>query len=696
MIDNLSCQDLRRRLKTLESELQRSREEKASLDSILDAFIEGSQSVLKYQGFTDTARSLFELCKKQIGARSGYVALLSENGTENEVLFLDSDELPGTVNSELPMPMPDLRAPVYTCAEPAYHNDFKHSEWMKFMSHGDINLKNVMLAPLVHDGKVVGLLGLANKSCDFDARDARIASTFGKLAAIALREANREVEHERLTTAIEQAGESIAITGPDGTIQYVNPAFVRVTGYSQEEAIGHNPHILKSGDHDQFFYGDLWRTILSGKRWTGRFINRRKDGVLYTSECAISPVKDRDGGILNFVWISRDISNEVELEKRMAQAQKMEALGTLAGGIAHDFNNILSGIIGYGEIMEMFSLPRDSKAQKPLGQMLKAAYRARDLVQQILTFSRQSEHEKKPMFVTVVIKEALKLIRVSLPTTISIDSHLAADWDTVRADATQIHQLIMNLCTNAAQSMTEKGGTLRVSLVRHRHIPDQDPCLAELAAGDYLQIDVADTGMGIPANIMERIFDPYFTTKEKGHGTGLGLSVVKGIVLDHGGGITVQSEVGVGTTFRVYLPSAAGQPEDHSLPLQATMPSGEGSILLVDDEVDLIDMGKVLLHSLGYRVVATHSSTEALEIFRRDPNGFHLVITDQTMPRMTGLELAREIRGVRPEIPIILCSGYSPQITPANLQSIGIRAFLRKPFSSLRLAQLVNQVRTQA
>jgi len=500
-----------------------------------------------------------------------------------------------------------------------------------------------------------------------------------------------EEERIRLVTAIEQAVESVVITDRDGTIQYVNPAFESIAGYARKEAVGQNPRTIKSGKHPKEFYEDLWNTITSGKVWRGHFINKKKNGTLYEEEATISPIKNISGEIINFVAVKRDVTEEIKLEDKLRQAQKMEAIGTLAGGIAHDFNNILSAIMGYTELAE-YETPEGSNTRDKLKEVLKAAHRAKDLVRQILTFSRQGNQEQKPMQINHIIKEALKLLRASLPTTIEIQQNIELDTGIIKADPTQIHQVLMNLCTNAAHAMNNKGGVLEVG-VRNVELEKKDMGLGSphVPPGHYVRLSVRDTGHGMSAEIVDRIFDPYFTTKEKGEGTGLGLAVVHGIVKSYGGIITVDSEIGKGSTFNIYLPAIERKIEEEKGAKEA-IPKGHQRILFVDDEPSLVDIGRKMLGHLGHEVIVRTSSLEALEAFRNNPERFDLVITDKTMPQMTGFDLARELKQIRTDIPIILCTGFSDTTDSDEAKAMGISGLVMKPIVMREMAKVIKRV----
>jgi signal transduction histidine kinase/DNA-binding response OmpR family regulator len=388
--------------------------------------------------------------------------------------------------------------------------------------------------------------------------------------------------------------------------------------------------------------------------------------------------------------LSRIEEGEAErrvLERHLRQSQKMEAIGTLASGIAHDFNNILGAVIGYAELAQL-NTPMESKSRKSIEMVLTAGARAKELVEQILAFSRQSEEERKPVQIDDVLQEVLKFMRASLPATIEIRKDIDSDIENIMADPVQIQQVLMNLCTNALHAMRDRGGVLDVKLTSVNLGYDDTDLLTDLKPGPYVKVAVSDTGHGMDEATLAKIFDPYFTTKEKGVGTGLGLSVVHGIVKKHGGAIRVQSEPGKGATFDLYFPAVSKEVSpDARLPEE--MPTGSESILLVDDEEVLADMGKEMLEYLGYGVETRTSSVDALRLFSADPFRFDLVITDMTMPNMTGDKLAMEIRKIRADIPVVICTGYSERLLEERFKVIGISAFVMKPILMDKLARAV-------
>jgi PAS domain S-box-containing protein len=505
-----------------------------------------------------------------------------------------------------------------------------------------------------------------------------------------------EAEKIRLSAAIEQTSEVVVITDKNGRIQYVNPAFSIKTGYSRAEAIGQNPRILKSGEHDREFYEKMWTTLLEGRAWNGQLINRKKDGTRFWEDATISPVCDGEGQITNFLAVKRDISKEKSLERQLQQAMKMEAIGTLSGGIAHDFNNILSVMIGYGQ-MAKGRLEIDDPARTDIDQVLQAGDRAVDLVKQILTFSRQDTQEQfKPLSVQYLIKEVLKLLRSSLPMTIELDHSIQHDCSPILADSSQIHQVLMNLCTNAKQAIGGKYGRITVNLseIQISEENDKIACLLH-GPGNYVDLEVSDTGSGMDRKLQERIFEPFFTTKAKDHGTGLGLAVVHGIVKKHGGEIVVDSAVGQGTTFHVYFPVQKVRTDvvQECVELEHGA-GGNERIMVVDDESKIADVFQRMLGKLGYKVTIFTDSIEAASAFRKNPDGYDVVLTDMTMPKMTGAELAREVLALRPALPVIMTTGFSEIIDMEKAKRIGIKEFLLKPVKKEQLSEVVRKVLT--
>lgn len=519
--------------------------------------------------------------------------------------------------------------------------------------------------------------------------DGRVSMIVEQLQDITERREN-EAELRRLASAIHHVAETIVITDNMGNIKYANPSFELTTGYRCSDVIGKNPNILKSGNQDENFYKDLWQTITSGETWYGRMVNRKKDGSLFTEDASISPVIDEMGRIIEFVAVKRDITNELNLEAQLFQSQKMEAIGALAGGIAHDFNNILFPMIGYGEMLQM-DLPEDSALQDFVLEILRASKRAKALVQQILAFSRQSDHEKSVVRLQSILNEVIRFSRASLPSTIKVKTSLDKKCRPVLADPTQIHQVAMNLMTNAFHAMEENGGELGISL-REVFIEEDMMPVSPLPSGYYAHLSISDTGCGIAPSIQEKIFNPYFTTKEKGKGTGIGLAVVHGIVKSHGGTIEMTSEVGKGTTFDIFLPCMKEDNREIHRDTVIPLSGGDERILVVDDEEPIARMHRQMLERFGYSVTIRTSSIEALQLFKDNPERFDLVITDMTMPGMTGDQFSMEIRKIRPSIPIIICTGFSEKINEDIARSMGIDGYVFKPVLQSEMIAMIKSV----
>ena len=475
-----------------------------------------------------------------------------------------------------------------------------------------------------------------------------------------------------LHQAVEQSVESIAIIGLDRRVEYVNPAMEKIFGISSSAFIGQQPLLANTAGVSP---DTIWETLSGGSTWSG-CITGEKHKVVFSIEVSITPIRDETGHIHSFLQIGRDITRELQLEAQLRQVQKMEAIGTLAGGIAHDFNNILSGILGYTELVSR-SIDEKTETFLYVQEILYGITRARNLVSQIMAFSRQSEQELRPISPKYILKEALKFLRASLPSTIEINEHIESE-SYIIGEATQLHQIIMNLCTNAGYAMREHGGTLSIELTDIDIDSDFSNIHPDAAVGQNIKLSITDTGCGMPPRVLEHIFDPFFTTKPVGEGTGLGLSVVHGIVKKFGGIITVNSEEGRGTSFSIYIPVTVLM----SPPTQADIPGISGGterIMMIDDEPSIIGIGKLHLEKLGYTVHGFTDSRTALESFQKNPDDYDIVITDYTMPHITGYDLTKELHKIKPDIPIIICSGYFSTEMENNAKSAGIFMLLKKP-----------------
>ena len=469
-----------------------------------------------------------------------------------------------------------------------------------------------------------------------------------------------------------------------GTIIDCNRGLSEMTGYTVTELIGMDGLLLIA----EASRDSVMHNIVSGNEKPYEAKGLRKNGETYPIriEARNIPYKGKNVRTTEF----RDITEEKNMEERIRQSQKMESIGTLAGGIAHDFNNLLFPIAGYTELL-MEDIPEDSPLRNSLNAIYKSTLRAKELVKQILAFSRHESNEIKLMRMQPVIKEALKLIRSTIPTSIEIEHSIDRNCGPIKADPTQIHQVVMNLATNAYHAMEDTGGELKVRL-EEINLGAQDVTGPDMEPGLYACLTVADTGTGIEETIREKIFDPYFTTKERGKGTGMGLSVIHGIVKSIGGSIQMDSQLGRGTEFRVYLPIETSALAPSESQTWEKLQLGTEHILLVDDEDAIVTMEKQILERLGYSVVPRTSSLEALEAFRANPDQYDLVITDMTMPNMTGDKLASELVKIRSDIPILLCTGFSEKIPELKAETLGIRGILMKPIVMQKLSEKIREI----
>ncbi|MEW6672967.1 MAG: ATP-binding protein [Thermodesulfobacteriota bacterium] len=484
------------------------------------------------------------------------------------------------------------------------------------------------------------------------------------------------------------------------TIVQCNPAAERMFGFKMAELIGQSTEILHVNRQAYEEFAALGMPTLEKEGiFRGAYRMKKKNGSILDTEHTVSTIDESygwRGGVVSIVHdvTARKFAEEErgKLQAQLMQTQKMEAIGTLAGGIAHDFNNILSAVIGYTELAQI-KLEPESEVRDDLKAVLTAGERAKELVRQILAFSRQAQKEKMPVQTGLIVKEALKLIRSSLPTTIEIRQNILSK-SVILSDPTEFHQIVMNLCTNAAYAMREKGGILEITLTDVKLDSNFSSTHLEIQPGAYQKLTVSDTGHGIKPEVLNRIFDPFFTTKPKDEGTGLGLSVVHGIVKDCGGTITVYSELDEGSTFNLYFPIIEGKAEEKQGE-HVNIPTGIERILVVDDDKAIVDITQKNLTSLGYEVKVRTSSLEALELFKAMPDKFDLVITDMTMSQMTGDHLASEMMKIRPDVPVILCTGFSENITREKSETIGIKAFLVKPLLKQEMAHTIRMVLDQ-
>ncbi len=499
-----------------------------------------------------------------------------------------------------------------------------------------------------------------------------------------------DAEYKRLMAAIEQVGEAILMTDAQGIIQFVNPAFKQTTGYNREEVVGRNPRFLKSGVQDELFYRSLWDTISSGRTWEGRMVNKRKDGTLYTEESTISPVRDASGRIVNYVAVKRDITDHLRLAAQFQQVQKMEAVGLLAGGVAHDYNNMLSVILGYTEL----ALNKVDPAQllhADLEEIYKAAIRSTDITRQLLAFARKQTITPVVLDLNQAVESMLKMLRRLIGEDIDLVWLPEVGLCPIKMDPVQVDQILANLCVNARDAIADVG---QVIIETGNVVFDETYCAnhAGFVAGEYVLLAVSDNGWGMDKEILNQIFEPFFTSKGEGQGTGLGLSTVYGVVKQNNGFINVYSEPGKGTTFKIYLPRYMDQATDIMREKSAEIPLGRGeTVLVVEDEPALLMMAKMMLEKVGYRVLTAGKPSEAIGLAEEHAREIHLVITDVVMPEMNGRELAERLQSLYPSMKILFMSGYTTDvIAHRGVLDEGVN-FITKPFSMKDMAVKVQE-----
>jgi len=556
-------------------------------------------------------------------------------------------------------------------------------------SYEDGKVRNISSITIPHfgeDGNVKGLFSIVTDITDRKEAEEALRDSEENYRKLYNESKTREEVYRSL---LHTSADAIAIYDLQGKTNYINPSFTKIFGWTLEELEG-KPIPFVPESEKEVTITSIMEVIHAGKAVHSLQTKRyHKDGRIIDVSVSGSRYYDHEGKPAGLLAILRDISVRRRLEAQLQQSQKMEAIGTLAGGIAHDFNNILQSLMINTE-MALYESSAGPFDPHRLEEVLKGSKRAAALVKQILTFSRQGDRELYPLSVSIIVKEALKMLRSSLPTTIEIRQKMVAKKDIVLADPTQIHQIMMNLCTNAAHAMREKGGLLEVHL-RDEYLDFEALTpYHDLSPGDYLRLTVSDTGHGISTDTIERIFDPFFTTKERGQGTGMGLAVVHGIIKSLGGDISVDSVPGKGTTFVALLPMAKGEATQKS-EVMTPLPMGNEHILFVDDEIAMVNAIQAMLESLGYKVTARTSSIECLEAFRAQPDRFDLIITDMTMPNMTGVDLAKEIIKIKPDIPIILCTGFSEAIDENKAKAMGIRKYIMKPIVMREMAKIIRE-----
>jgi PAS domain S-box-containing protein len=557
---------------------------------------------------------------------------------------------------------------------------------------GSRDIASVLAVPLFVDGDIAGCLGLhASRSHIFTAGELDLVRRVADQVSGAVVRNRLAETQQRLSTAIEQIAEAVMITDTDGTILYVNPAFEQVSGYTRGDAIGRNPRILKSEKQDDAFYEQLWRAISTGNVWEGRLVNKRKDGTLYTGDIIITPVRDQQGEIINYVATQHDVSREIQLEQQFQQSQKMEALGRLAGGIAHDFNNLLTIIHLSTRLLERQVQPNTS-LWKHIQRIEETGERAAKLTRQLLSFSRREIIESRIVNLNDLVSELSVMLQRVIGEDIELVTTLGEDLWSLKADPSQIEQVIINLAVNARDAMPD-GGTLTIETANV--ILDRLYAARQVDArpGEHVMLAVSDTGVGIPDDVKAHLFEPFFTTKEREQGTGLGLSTVFGIVRQGEGHIRVMSEEGEGARFEIYLPSTQER-KDVSVPRATPLSDAEstGTILLVEDEDGVRELTARTLNLQGYRVLVAGNGQEALQVSQGFEGPIHLLLTDVVMPVMDGRSLVKQLQPQRPDMRVLYMSGYADRPLVKQFMADPKIAFLAKPFTMESLLAKVHTV----
>ncbi len=550
----------------------------------------------------------------------------------------------------------------------------------------------MLILPLTTAGSIIGTLEIeARAPRRFSNDEINLAWSVADQVAIALTRARLDKERRQLSAAIEQTAESVMITDAGGNITYVNPAFERITGYNRAEVLGQNSRFLKADGGNPQLYDEMLATLQNGDAWHGRYSGLRKDKARYTQEETVTPVRDENGMIVNFVAVQHDVTRELQLEQQYLQAQKMEAVGRLTAGIAHDFNNLLTVINGFAALLQL-EIPSDSTLREGVDRILHAGQRAASLTRQLLAFSRKQFLEPRVVDLNTVVTEMDKMLRRIIGEDIELAIHPVIDLWPVKVDPTQIDQVILNLVVNARDAMPHGGQiTIETANVHLEQTYVQEH--AEVSPGDYVLLAVSDSGIGMDDEIKQHLFEPFFTTKERGKGTGLGLATVFGIIKQSGGHIWVYSEPNRGSTFKIYLPRLveSGAARRQRQPSKE-LPRGGETILLVEDEPGVRDLSMRVLRRQGYNVLQANNGEEALQKVREYQGRLDLLLTDVIMPRMSGKILADKLRAISPQTKILFVSGYTDSVMTQQGILDSTVMFLAKPFSPTDLARKVREV----
>ena len=670
----------------------------------LTAFHETSLGLVRRQEVSSLLRAILVRAGKLVGTEHCYVYLLDGQGSEMNMIY-QSGVFGGFVHHPIG-PRDGIAGRVWTTGEPFQVDDY--SQWEHRLPDPDRGVVRSMAGvPLKSNNMVIGVLGLAfiEEGELFDEERMAILTQFGELASVALDNAQlhdavqrelseRQKAEERLrklSVAVEQNPASIIITDTSGTIEYVNPRFSELTGYSAAEAVGRNTRMFKSGNTGPEEYRRLWETILGGREWRGEFHNRKKNGDLYWEQSLIAPIRDESGQITHFIAINEDITDHKRLENELQHSQKMEAIGQLAGGIAHDFNNILTAVIGYASIMQI-KLPKDNPLRNGVEQILATAERGSSLTKGLLAFSRKQHTSTRRINLNEIVERVQKLLHRLISEDIRLTIRLSGEELPVMVDSVQIEQVLMSLAANARDAMPGGG-----EIVIHSELVDRDIRLADMnglgGPGRFALLTVSDSGQGMDEETVSHIFEPFFTTKEAGKGTGLGLSIAYGIIKKHNGFIHCNSSKGTGTTFSIYLPCCDTEvgDNDQASPQPRLQPARQ-VILLADDNESTRRFTREVLEEFGYSVIEAEDGQQALDKFRENSAQIAMLILDVIMPEMKGREVYDAIHAGHPEVKVLFTSGYTEEIVRSQKFLDESLPFIPKPYMPKELLMKIREV----
>lgn len=671
----------------------------------LQALHETTLGLIRRQDLSGVLKDIVIRAGKLIGTEHCYLYLKNAAGTEMDMVFQN-----GIYNdlTHYPiLPGVGIAGRVWLSGESLQVEDYCNWEGRLIELDRD-QLHAVAGVPLKIGDDLIGVLGLAfiDRTSVFNEEQMTLLNHFGELASLALENARLNDESQRelaerkkvesqlrkLSVAVEQSPISIVITDTAGAIEYVNPYFTRLTGYSFAEVVGQNPRILKTGETPLAEYQHLWTTILSGGEWRGEFHNRKKDGEIYWEQALIAPIRDEGGNIKHFIAIKEDINERKALESQLQHSQKMEAIGQLAGGISHDFNNILTAIIGFSSIIQL-KLPEGSPLINIAQQLSAAAERGSSLTQGLLAFSRKQDSNPVVVDLNEIIERIQQLLLRLISKDICLEINMTPQKLPVMADSVQLEQILMNLTTNARDALPN-GGSIVIKTEVFTMNSDFVLASGFGEPGDYALLTFTDNGLGMDSEIVKHIFEPFYTTKDTGKGTGLGLSIVYGIIKKHNGYITCQSEIDNGTTIRIYLPLLAYCPMQNEIPalIHNPEPGGGEVVLLAEDNKAERMVSKRILEEFGYTVLAAVNGQEAVDIFKDNFDRIDLLVLDVIMPGLNGLQVYNEVQAIRPETKILFCSGYTEDevVTQGGL-SPGVNLLL-KPYSPKDLLMKIREV----